>query len=66
MVRDFAFSTSRKFVVDMMNTDVMGKEVMAISMYPKEGNPTVGRIFHYCRCQYFEDLFRSHLPISLS
>ncbi len=39
MVRDFAFSTSRKFVVDMMNTDVMGKEVMAISMYPKEGNP---------------------------
>lgn len=38
-VRDFAFSTSRKFVVDMMNVDVMGKEVMAISMYPKEGNP---------------------------
>ena len=39
MVRDFAFSTSRKFVVDMMNVDVMGKNVMAISMYPKEGNP---------------------------
>ena len=39
MVRDFAFSTSRKFVVDMMNVDVMGKEVMAVSMYPKEGNP---------------------------
>jgi hypothetical protein len=39
MVRDFAFTTSRKFVVDMMNVDVMGKEVMAISMYPKEGNP---------------------------
>ncbi|WP_311195888.1 M1 family metallopeptidase [Antarcticibacterium sp. 1MA-6-2] len=39
MVRDFAFTTSRKFVVDMMNTDVMGKNVMAISMYPKEGNP---------------------------
>lgn len=39
MVRDFAFATSRKFVVDMMNVDVMGKEVMAISMYPKEGNP---------------------------
>lgn len=39
MVRDFAFSTSRKFVVDMMNTDVQGKEVMAISLYPKEGNP---------------------------
>jgi len=39
MVRDFAFATSRKFVVDMMNVDVMGKEVMAVSMYPKEGNP---------------------------
>lgn len=39
MVRDFAFSTSRKFIVDMMNVDVMGKDVMAVSMYPKEGNP---------------------------
>ncbi len=39
MVRDFAFTTSRKFVVDMMNVDVLGKEVMAVSMYPKEGNP---------------------------
>lgn len=39
MVRDFAFSTSRKFVVDMMNVDVAGKDVMAVSMYPKEGNP---------------------------
>src|SRR5690606_12296219 len=27
MVRDFAFTTSRKFVVDMMNVDVLGKEV---------------------------------------
>ena len=39
MVRDFAFATSRKFVVDMMNVEVQGKEVMAVSMYPKEGNP---------------------------
>lgn len=39
MVRDFAFATSRKFVVDMMNVDVMEKDVMAVSMYPKEGNP---------------------------
>ena len=39
MVRDFAFSTSRKFIVDMMNVDVQGKNVMAVSMYPKEGNP---------------------------
>ncbi len=42
MVRDFAFSTSRKFVADMMNVDVEGKEVMAVSLYPKEGNPLWG------------------------
>lgn len=39
MVRDFAFSTSRKFILDMMAVDVMGKDVMAVSLYPKEGNP---------------------------
>ncbi|GGG22339.1 aminopeptidase [Christiangramia forsetii] len=39
MVRDFAFSTSRKFILDMMAVDVMGKDVMAVSVYPKEGNP---------------------------
>ncbi len=39
MVRDFGFSSSRKFIVDMMNVNVMGKDVMAVSMYPKEGNP---------------------------
>ncbi|WP_373057033.1 M1 family metallopeptidase [Zunongwangia sp. H14] len=39
MVRDFAFSTSRKFILDMMATDIMGKKVMAVSLYPKEGNP---------------------------
>ncbi len=38
-VRDFAFSTSRKYILDMMATDVMGKTVMAVSIYPKEGNP---------------------------
>jgi len=42
MVRDFAFATSRKFIVDMMNVKVMGKDVMAESLYPKEGNPLWG------------------------
>jgi len=42
MVRDFAFATSRKFIVDMMNVNVMGKDVMAESLYPKEGNPLWG------------------------
>ncbi len=39
MVRDFAFATSRRFIYDAMNVKVGDKNVMAISLYPKEGNP---------------------------
>ncbi|RZS91947.1 M1 family metallopeptidase [Aquimarina brevivitae] len=39
MVRDFGFATSRRFIWDMMAVKVGGKDVMAVSMYPKEGNP---------------------------
>ena len=38
-VRDFAFASSRKFIWDAMAVDVNGKKVMAMSFYPKEGNP---------------------------
>ncbi|MDO5607045.1 MAG: M1 family metallopeptidase [Capnocytophaga sp.] len=38
-VRDFAFSTSRKFIYDAMAVKVGSKNVMALSLYPKEGNP---------------------------
>jgi hypothetical protein len=38
-VRDFGFATSRRFIWDMMNVKVGDKDVMAVSMYPKEGNP---------------------------
>ncbi|EDP95564.1 M1 family metallopeptidase [Kordia algicida OT-1] len=38
-VRDFGFATSRKFIWDMQAVDINGKRVMAVSMYPKEGNP---------------------------
>ncbi len=38
-VRDFAFATSRKFIWDAMGVEVGGKTVMAMSYYPKEGNP---------------------------
>ena len=39
-VRDFAFASSRKFIWDAMNVkQADGTEVMAMSMYPKEGNP---------------------------
>jgi hypothetical protein len=39
MVRDFGFATSRKFIWDMQAVKIGGKDVMAVSMYPKEGNP---------------------------
>jgi hypothetical protein len=42
-VRDFAFATSRKFIWDAMNTKVGGKNIMAMSYYPKEGNPLWGQ-----------------------
>jgi hypothetical protein len=42
-VRDFAFSSSRKFIWDAMAVDVNGKKVMAMSYYPKEGNPLWGK-----------------------
>ncbi len=38
-VRDYAFATSRKFIWDMQAVKVAGKDVMAVSLYPKEGNP---------------------------
>jgi hypothetical protein len=38
-VRDFGFATSRKFIWDMMAVKIGGKDIMAVSMYPKEGNP---------------------------
>jgi len=41
-VRDFGFATSRKYIWDMMAVKVGNKEVMAVSLYAKEGNPLWG------------------------
>ncbi|WP_248723744.1 M1 family metallopeptidase [Seonamhaeicola sp. ML3] len=38
-VRDFGFATSRKFILDMMAVKIGGEDIMAVSLYPKEGNP---------------------------
>jgi hypothetical protein len=38
-VRDFGFASSRKFIWEMMAVKLGGKNVMAVSLYPKEGNP---------------------------
>jgi len=38
-VRDYAFASSRKYIWDAMAVNLSGKTVMAVSLYPKEGNP---------------------------
>ena len=38
-VRDFGFATSRKFIWDQQAVQVGTQKVMAVSLYPKEGNP---------------------------
>jgi hypothetical protein len=43
-VRDFAFATSRKFLWDAMAVQVGEKKTMAMSYYPKEGNPLWGQM----------------------
>ena len=42
-VRDFAFASSRKFIWDAMGHEVTGRTVMAMSYYPKEGEPLWSR-----------------------
>lgn len=42
-VRDFAFASSRKFIWDAQGHMVDGRRVMAMSYYPKEGNPLWGQ-----------------------
>ncbi len=38
-VRDFAWASSRKFIWDAMGVSVGKNKIMAMSYYPKEGNP---------------------------
>ncbi|MFN2481408.1 MAG: M1 family metallopeptidase [Pyrinomonadaceae bacterium] len=38
-VRDFAFASSRKFIWDAQGHNVEGNRVLAMSFYPKEGEP---------------------------
>lgn len=38
-VRDYAFASSRKYIWDAMAVKINNKNVMAVSLYPKEGNP---------------------------
>ena len=38
-VRDFGFATSRKFIWERQAVKLGAQKVMAVSLYPKEGNP---------------------------
>ena len=38
-VRDYAFASSRKYIWDMQAVKLGSRDVMAVSLYPKEGNP---------------------------
>ncbi|MGB5435392.1 MAG: M1 family metallopeptidase, partial [Maribacter sp.] len=38
-VRDYAFASSRKFIWDMQAVKMGSGDVMAVSLYPREGNP---------------------------
>ena len=38
-VRDFAFASSRKFIWDAQNVTIGSNNILAMSYYPKEGNP---------------------------
>ena len=42
-VRDFAFATSRRFIRDAMALQSGDRKVMAMSLYPPEGNPLWGQ-----------------------
>ncbi len=42
-VRDFAWASSRKFIWDAKGTKIGDQEVMAMSFYPKEGEPLWSR-----------------------
>ena len=42
-VRDFGFATSRKFIWDAQAVKVGDKKPLAMSFYPKEGNPLWGQ-----------------------
>ncbi len=43
-VRDFAFTSSRKYILDAMAVKIGNKTVIAESIYPKEGNPLWGEL----------------------
>ena len=69
-VRDFAFATSRKFIWDAQGYKHGGTDMLAMSYYPKEGNPLWERystqaIIHTVE-QYNKYSFDYPYPVAIS
>jgi hypothetical protein len=69
-VRDFAFASSRKFIWDAQGYKKGGTDMMAMSYYPKEGNPlwekySTQAIIHTVE-QYNKYSFDYPYPIAIS
>lgn len=69
-VRDFAFASSRKFIWDAQAVKFGKRRVMAMSFYPKEGNPLWGKystkvVAHTLRT-YSQHTFEFPYPTAIS
>jgi hypothetical protein len=64
-VRDFAWGSSRKFVMDAMPAYVEGKKVMCMSYYGKEAYNLYRQVQHQGRRPYHQDLFAFHHSLPL-
>lgn len=69
-VRDFAFASSRKFIWDAMGVKLGDRTVLAMSYYPKEGNPlweqySTKAVAHTLR-SYSKTTFNYPYPVAIS
>ena len=69
-VRDFAWTSSRKFIWDAMAVELGGKNVMAMSYYGKEGNPLweqySTKVVAHTLKSYSEKTFDYPYPVAIS
>ncbi len=69
-VRDFAFASSRKFIWDAQGVKFGNRTVMAMSYYPKEGNPLWGqystRVVAHTVKTYSKYTFDYPYPVAIS
>lgn len=69
-VRDFAFASSRKFIWDAMGVQFGDRNVLAMSYYPKEGNPLweqySTRVVAHTLKTYSKHTFDYPYPVAIS